>query len=200
MPTAAFASREDGNMIKRCLPNPSLLFSPSILGIISDSDVTITVRGVSPSLPLPPPPLVSHRSLHVARLTSPSSPTLHLLSIPPFTCPCRIPLNTNDLRLGQLSPFCRPRSARGLPLSSPVALLFRFGFDANAGFFAFVARIGNALYTTRLSTPGHIPVPHIATRTRLPFTHNDVYACMRCAHHSWRSGTSALYSGRTRAL
>ena len=65
-PTTAFASREGGNMIKRCLLGPSLLFSPSTLGSTSESDVTITARGVSPSLPLPPPPSVPHRSSHVA--------------------------------------------------------------------------------------------------------------------------------------
>ena len=36
-PTAAFASPQDGNMIKHCLPDPSLLFSPSTLGTISPS-------------------------------------------------------------------------------------------------------------------------------------------------------------------
>ena len=148
---------------------------------------TTTTVGLSPQPARGAGGLLLHRPL------SPS------FSIPP-TCPRLIPLNINELRLGQLSPFCRPCSARGLPLSSPVALLFRFGLNANAGFFAFVARIGNVLYTRRQSTPGHIPVPHIAPRTRLPFTHNDVYACMHCAHHSWRSGTSALHSGRTRAL
>ena len=186
------ASSKDGNMIKCCLLDPSLLFSPSTLGSISDSDRHHHHE--------------YHRSLTAARaerwLTYPSSTTLTLpFSIPPRACPRCPPFNINDLRLRKFPPFCRPRVGRGLPLPSHTALLFLFRFDGKAGSFVCVARLGDAIYTTRLSKPGcmMVPVPHIAPRTHLPFTHNDVYACMRCAHHSGSSGTSAPHSGRTRA-
>jgi hypothetical protein len=69
----------------------------------------------------------------------------------------------------------------------PYGLLFFFNFDADAGFLAYETQLGDPSTRQGYLRLGARRLPYIAPYTRCPFSHNDVYACMRWGGWALRS-------------
>ena len=193
---AALASREDRN-IRRRLPDPALSLSPSIPGTIPDLITTTTTTTTAAALsPTPRPPVDFSSNDYLSLSTSPDLRARVLAAL--NTAPSILGSGGSRLLVyNHAHAALEARLAR--TFRSPAALLFNSGFDANAGFFACVPQVGDALLhdeAIHASVYDGARASRVAPRMHRPFAHNDVSA-LRAALWALRDECAALREGRS---
>ncbi|KAH9981707.1 pyridoxal phosphate-dependent transferase [Russula compacta] len=216
---AALASREDRH-IRRRLPSPDLSLPPPKPRTITSDDpsssssvaIATIVPATTTDAPTPPRTIATATATTSAATSASIAPAdfssndyLSLTTSPLLRARVLAALHASPSILGSggsrlliYSPAHAALEARlARTFHAPAALLFNSGFDANAGFFACIPQLGDALlYDAAIHASVHdgARASRLAPRLRRPFAHNDPRA-LRAALWALREECAAFREG-----